>query len=36
VWNGTDDAGRGVASGHYFARIDAGQYSEKVGVTILK
>ena len=36
VWDGTDDAGRGVASGHYFARIDAGQYSEKVGVTILK
>jgi flagellar hook capping protein FlgD len=36
VWDGTDDAGRGVASGHYFARIDAGQYSERVGVTILK
>jgi len=36
VWNGTDDAGRGVASGHYYARIDAGQFTEKVGVTILK
>ena len=36
VWNGTDDAGHGVASGHYYARIDAGQYTEKVGVTILK
>ncbi len=36
VWDGTDDAGRGVASGHYYARIDAGQFSEKVGVTILK
>src|SRR6267142_733085 len=36
VWDGTDDAGRGVSSGHYYARIDAGTYSEKVGVTILK
>ena len=36
VWNGTDDLGRGVASGHYYARIDAGSFSEKVGITILK
>ncbi len=36
VWDGTDDGGRGVASGHYFARIDAGRFSEKVGITILK
>jgi hypothetical protein len=36
VWNGTDDAGRGVASGHYYARLDAGQFSQKVGITILK
>jgi hypothetical protein len=36
VWNGTDDLGRGVASGHYFARIDAGTFSQKVGITILK
>jgi flagellar hook assembly protein FlgD len=36
VWDGTDDSGRGVASGHYYARIDAGNFSEKVGVTILK
>ncbi len=36
VWNGTDDAGRGVASGYYYARIDAGQFSQKVGITILK
>jgi len=36
VWNGTDDSGRGVASGHYYARIDAGAFSDKVGITILK
>ena len=36
VWDGTDDSGHGVASGHYYARLDAGQYSQKVGVTILK
>jgi len=36
VWNGTDDLGRGVASGHYYARINAGSFSEKVGITILK
>ena len=36
VWNGTDDSGRGVASGHYYARINAGTFSEKVGITILK
>jgi hypothetical protein len=36
VWNGTDDAGRGVASGHYYARLDAGEFSQKVGITILK
>ncbi len=36
IWNGTDDAGRGVASGHYYARIDAGQFSQNVGITILK
>ncbi len=36
VWNGTDDAGRGVASGHYYARLDAGEFSHKVGITILK
>ena len=36
VWNGTDDAGRGVASGHYYARLDAGQFTQKVGITILK
>jgi len=36
VWNGTDDAGRGVASGHYYARLDAGTFSQKVGITILK
>ncbi len=36
VWDGTDNAGRGVASGHYFARIDAGTFTQKVGVTILK
>ncbi|TMQ56901.1 MAG: matrixin family metalloprotease [Candidatus Eisenbacteria bacterium] len=36
VWNGTDDLGRGVASGHYYARIDAGEFSQRVGITILK
>jgi hypothetical protein len=36
LWNGTDDAGRGVASGRYFARIEAGSFSRNVGITILK
>ncbi len=36
LWNGTDDAGRGVASGHYYARIEAGSFTQKVGITILK
>ena len=36
VWDGKDDGGRGVASGHYFARIEAGKFTERVGVTILK
>ena len=27
VWNGTDDAGRGVASGVYLCRMEAGEYS---------
>lgn len=36
LWNGTDDAGRGVASGHYYARIEAGSFSRNVGITILK
>lgn len=36
LWNGTNDAGRGVSSGHYYARIEAGSFSQKVGITILK
>ena len=36
LWNGTDDAGRGVASGRYFARIEAGSFTRNVGITILK
>jgi len=36
LWNGTDDAGRGVASGHYYGRLEAGSFSQKVGITILK
>jgi hypothetical protein len=36
LWNGTDDAGRGVASGRYYARIEAGSFTRNVGITILK
>ncbi len=36
LWNGTNDAGRGVSSGHYYARIEAGSFTQKVGITILK
>ncbi len=36
VWNGTDESGRSVASGHYYARLEAGEFSQKVGITILK
>jgi len=36
VWDGTDESGRGIASGHYFARIEAGKFTQQVGVTILK
>jgi len=36
VWDGKDDAGRGVSSGHYFGRIEAGSFKQNVGITILK
>jgi flagellar hook assembly protein FlgD len=36
VWDGTDDRGRGVSSGRYFARIQAGSWSSNANVTILK
>jgi hypothetical protein len=36
IWDGKDQAGRGVASGTYFARMEAGQWKQDTRVTILK
>jgi len=36
IWDGKDDGGRGVASGHYYARIRAGSEDANAAVTILK
>jgi cathepsin K len=36
IWNGTDGAGRGVASGVYFCRIKAGKYSQTRKVLYLR
>jgi hypothetical protein len=36
IWDGTDDRGRGVSSGRYFARIQAGSWTSTANVTILK
>ncbi len=36
IWDGTDDQGRGVSSGRYFARMRAGSWTSTANVTILK
>ena len=36
LWNGTDDAGRDVASGIYFCRIKAGKYNQTRKVLYLR
>jgi len=36
IWTGRDDAGKGVASGMYFYRIDAGPYSDVRKMTLMK
>ncbi len=36
VWNGRDDAGRQVASGTYFYRLEAGRYSETKRMVLVK
>jgi hypothetical protein len=36
TWNGTDDSGRQVGSGVYFAVVDSKDFTSKVKVTLLK
>ncbi len=36
VWNGVDDAGRPVASGPYFYRLETGTYSETKRMVLIK
>ena len=36
VWDGQDDAGRSVASGRYFVRVDAGDEHDTRGITLVK
>jgi predicted GH43/DUF377 family glycosyl hydrolase len=36
VWNGRDDTGRQVASGTYFYRLEAGEYSETKRMALIK
>jgi hypothetical protein len=36
VWNGTDDNGRGVASGIYFYRMRAGEYTDTRKMILMK
>ena len=36
IWNGLDDTGRQVASGTYFYRLEAGEYSETKRMVLIK
>jgi hypothetical protein len=36
VWDGKDDGGRGVSSGIYFARVNAGKYVQNVKMVLMK
>lgn len=36
VWDGKDDGGRGVSSGIYFARVNAGKYIKNVKMVLMK
>ena len=36
IWNGQDNSGKGVASGTYFIRIDAGPFSQTRKMTLMK
>jgi hypothetical protein len=36
VWNGRDDTGRRVASGTYFYRLEAGEYSQTKRMALIK
>ncbi len=36
LWNGSDGAGRGVASGVYFCRIKAGKYAQTRKILYLR
>ncbi len=36
VWDGTNDEGRGIASGIYFCRMEAGEYERTLKMVLLK